>query len=397
MDLSEPTVSDVPQQREAPTLATLSPGQIRAIRSLPPHEQAKAKPLDFRRPASIFTDPARFELERERVFKRMAVPVTLSVMLQPGSFLAHDGYGVPLLLSRDKAGQMRAFLNVCQHKGSKIIEHCEPVKAGRVVCPYHAWTYAADGAVVGIAREEVFTPGLKDQRHLVQLACREAGGLIWVMLDRNAEPDFSAMDADLIDDLKHLGIPTAHVYGRRTYPLRANWKLVLEPFLEGYHVVRLHAESIGSLFADVPNIAERLGVNIRQISGKADFEPAMLDLPNENIHKTVTHAYCVFPNTVIVTSPYYISVMFIMPRGVNESVVEYFMLTPTAPDNPKAEDLYARSYELIQKVFGTEDFRAACISQEGLESGGLQELVYGGLENPILEHYTTLEAILARP
>jgi phenylpropionate dioxygenase-like ring-hydroxylating dioxygenase large terminal subunit len=384
-------------ERKVATLETLSASQIAAIRSLPPHDQAHATMLDERRSAAIFTDPARFDLEQAHVFKRMAVPVTLSVMLpSPNSFLAHEGYGLPLLLSRDKAGQVRAFLNVCQHKGSKLVETCEPIKAGRVVCPYHAWTYGADGRLVGIAREEVFPPGLKDQRRLTELPCKEAGGLIWVMLDRKAEPDFSGAAPELVDDLDHLGIPTAHVYGRRTYPLRANWKLVLEPFLEGYHVVRLHAESIGTLFADVPNAVHRLGPNIRQISGKANFMPEMLDIPGENIHKTLTHAYTVFPNTVIVTSPYYTSVMFIMPKSVNESVVEYFMLTPGPADNPKAEDVYARSYELIQKVFGTEDFRAACISQEGLESGGVEEVIYGGLEKPILEHYRTLEAMLAQ-
>jgi hypothetical protein len=67
------------------------------------------------------------------------------------------------------------------------------------------------------------------------------------------------------------------------------------------------------------------------------------------------------------------------------------MLTQSAPDNPKAEDLYARSYELILKVFGTEDFRAAEISQVGLDSGALGTVVYGGLEQAIPDFYEALE------
>jgi hypothetical protein len=97
----------------------------------------------------------------------------------------------------------------------------------------------------------------------------------------------------------------------------------------------------------------------------------------------------------VVTSPYYISVMIIMPRSATRSMVDYFMLTRQAPDNPKAESLYARSYELILKVFGTEDFRAAEISQEGLSAGGLDTVIYGGLERAIPDFYQTLEATFA--
>lgn len=381
--------------RRTPTLDSLSPSQIRAIRSIPPHEQAHVPAMDARRPAGIFTDPAHYERERDLLFRKVAVPVTLSAMLpQPKMFLACEGYGVPILISRDANGKAHAFLNACRHKGSKIVEHCDPLKAGRVSCPYHAWTYGADGALVGIPRHETFPTVDKADHGLTALPCHEGAGFIWVMLDRKAEPDFSAVNAELAEDFAALGIPDAHIFDRATHKLDANWKLVIEPFLEGYHVQRLHAASIGGLFADVPNAIDRLGPHIRQISGKANFEPAMLDLPDENIHKTVTHAYLVFPNTIIVTSPYYINVMIIMPNGVNRSTVDYFMLTPGPADSPKAEDLYRRSFDLMQKVFGTEDFRAACISQQGLESGALEETVYGGLESQIPVFYETVERFL---
>ncbi len=384
-----------PAERKVATLESLSPGQVAAIRSIPRHDTAAAPRIDDRRPASIFIDPARFALERDNLLRRQPVAVSLSCLLAtPGSVLAHDGYGVPILLTRDREGQVRAFLNVCRHKGSKIVETCEPHKAGRVTCPYHAWTYGLDGRLVGLPREETFPSVDKADYGLVPLHCQEAGGFIWVILDRHAEPDFASLAPQMVEDMDALGIPTAHAYGRKTFKLKANWKLVIEPFLEGYHVQRLHAQSIGGLFADVPNATHRLGPHIRQISGKANFEPEMIDLPGENIHKTVTHAYLLFPNTVVVTSPYYISVMIIMPNAVGESTVDYFMLTPGLADNPKAEELYAKSYELILKVFGTEDFRAAEISQVGLESGALEEVVYGGLETSIPEFYRTLESYL---
>jgi len=396
MDAADQTrTKPTPAPRRIPTLDSLSASQIAAIRSIPPHEEARAPAIDARRPVRIFVDPAHYALECRTLFNRVPVPVTLSTMLpEPKMFLAVDGYGPPLLVSRDAQGQAHVFLNACRHKGSKVVERCDAFKAGRVSCPYHAWTYAADGALIGIPRHETFPTVDKADHGLAELACLEAGGFIWAMLDREATPDFSGVTSELVEDFTALGLPTAHVFNRATHNLDANWKLVIEPFLEGYHVQRLHAASIGDLFADVPNAVDRLGPHIRQISGKANFEPAMLDLPDENIHKTVTHAYLVFPNTIIVTSPYYINVMIIMPNGVKRSTVEYFMLTPGPADNPKAQDLYAKSFDLMQKVFGTEDFRAACISQTGLESGALTEVVYGGLEAQIPIFYETVERYL---
>jgi phenylpropionate dioxygenase-like ring-hydroxylating dioxygenase large terminal subunit len=377
------------------TLDTLTDGQIAAIRKIPAHDNTFVPQIEATRPASIFTSRERYDLEQAKVFRKSAVPVMLSAMVaEPGTAVAHDGYGVPMLFARDKTGTLRVFLNACLHKGSKLLETCDPVKPGRLSCPYHAWTYGLDGTLIGVARAETFLNLDKSKRNLVELPSREGGGFIWVMLDRHAEPDFSYVDDGLVADMTAFDIGGAHVYGHKTFHLAANWKLVLEPFLEGYHVQRLHAATVGPLFADVPNVVDRLGANIRQISGKAQFDPSDLDIPGENIHKTVTHAYQVFPNTVVVTSPYYMSVMFIMPQGVRRTRVDYYMLTRLPADSPKGEEIYERSYEMILGVFGGEDFRAAEISQVGLDSGALDDVVYSGLEATIPIYYEYFESRL---
>ena len=385
--------SSAPKLRRIQTFADLGAGQVEAIRRLPSHEDAVPKVIEASRPTSIFLDQARFDLEQKQIFRRFGVPVTVSALLPtPGSAIAHDGYGVPLLLTRDKQGVARAFLNACMHKGSKLVEDCAPHKTNKIGCPYHAWTYGLDGKLVGVPREETMANFDKSKRGLAELACREAGGFIWVMLDRYATPDFSNVSAQLAEDFDAFDLPDMHVYGRKTFDLAANWKLVQEPFLEGYHVQRLHARSVGPMFADVPSATDVLGdFNIRQISGKADFTPECLEIEGENIHKSVTHAYLVFPSTVIVTSPYYISVMIIMPRGPGRTVVDYIMMTRENGDTEKAADIYKRSFDMILGVFGGEDFRAAEISHAGLLSGALEEVVYCGLEETIPLYYDILE------
>ena len=385
-----------PEHRKVTTLAALNANQQAAIRKIPAEVDAVVEPLEATRPNAIFTGQARFDAEQARIFRRFPVPVTLSALLpEPGMVTAHDGYGVPLMIARAKSGEVKAFVNACQHKGSKLLEDCEVHKRGRVTCPYHAWTYGIDGKLIGVARNEAFLNLDKDKRGLVELPAREWGGVIYVQLDGNPNPDWSQLSDQIAADFASLGIPDAHVYGRKTFELKANWKVILEPFLEGYHVQRLHAASIGGLFQGAPNIVDVFGVNIRQVSGRIGYVPAMLDEdPAQNIHKLVTHAYTAFPNCVVVTSQYYTSVMILMPRAAGRTTVEYFMLTPGAPTTDKAREVFARSYELILNVFGGEDFRAAEISQVGLEAGVPRETVYCGLESNIVRYYEALEALL---
>ncbi len=377
------------------TYDMLSKGQREAMKRIARHDEATVPQIEVTRPVSIFLSQERFDAEQNAIFKKRAIPLTISALLpEPGMAMGHESTGLPLIVSRDRDGKVHVFLNACQHKGAKLLETCEPVKSGRMTCPYHAWTFGVDGKLIGVARAETFINLDKSKRNLAELPSREHGGIIWVMLDRHAEPDFSSLVSELGEDLDALELGTAHVYGRKSFDVNANWKLVLEPFLEGYHVQRLHASTVGPLYADVPNVVDKLGPTIRQISGKVNFTPEDLEIPGENIHKTVTTVYNLFPNGVVITSPWYISIMILHPRGPDRTIVDYHNLTRVAPDNPKAENLYKTSYDMVLDVFGNEDFRAAEISHAGLATGALESVVYSGLEASIPAYYGILESYL---
>ena len=384
-----------PREQNVPTLGTLSADQIATIKAIPPHVDDRVRPLLASRPASYFLGAEQFELEQNRVFRRLPVPLAASALLpNPGDVLAVDSYGSDILLTRAKDGVARAFLNACTHKGATLVEAGETGKAPRLVCPYHAWTFSLEGKLVGVPREETFDGLCRDKRNLAELSCREIGGIIWVGLDRDAVPDYSDLEGQLAADFDALGFRDMFAYGRRQFELNANWKLVLEPFLEPYHIKRLHANSVAPLFADVAGLHNVLGRNIRQISGKAKFSPDELD-EKDNIHKSVTHAYTGFPNLVVVTSPYYVSIMILAPRAPDRTLVDYVMLTRGAPDNPKAEELFARSYDMILGVFGNEDFKAAEKCQRGLAQGAVPDVVYCGLEEMIPLYYGILDREIA--
>lgn len=384
-----------PAARRITRLTDLTESQQASIRQIPSETDAVNVPMMATRPNAIFTGAERFEAEQAGIFRRYAVPVTLTALLpEPGSVVAIEAYGKPLLVTRTRSDEFKVFINACQHKGSKLVEDCAVHKQGRMVCPYHAWTYGIDGKLIGIARADMFGGVNKAERGLKELPSRIWGGVVYAQLN-GEDGDFSQLSDQIADDFTALGIANAHIYGRKTYELNANWKVVLEPFLEGYHVQRLHAASIGALFPDAPNIVDMFGANIRQVSGRIGYEPAMLDHdPDANVHKLVTHAYTAFPNVVVVTSQYYTSVMILMPREAGRTTVNYYMLTPEPAATPKAEEVFQRSYDLIIAVFGGEDFRAAEITQAGLTAGVPENTIYCGLETNIVRYYEALEALM---
>jgi phenylpropionate dioxygenase-like ring-hydroxylating dioxygenase large terminal subunit len=373
----------------------LTQSQWDAICALPPHDPNATATEEASRPTSIYLSDARFIAEKSDLFDKVPVVAAVSAFLpEKNMALAQDGYGIPMVLTRDRNGVAHAFINVCRHRGSKVVEGCAPVKGNMMVCPYHAWSYALDGRLVGLPRHDTFPSLKKEDLGLIPLATSESGGFIWVGLNPKVSPTQLEATDKIAADMEAFGLHKMFVYGRRTYDLAANWKLVIEPFLEGYHVQRLHANSIGNMFADVPNVYTRMGPHIRQTSGKASFDPQLLMGTIDNLHKHITHAYLIFPNTIIVTSPYYISVMVLMPRAKDRTLVDYYMMVKSAPDNPKGEELYKRSYELIHAVFGGEDFRAAQLQQSALSSGALETVHFGGLENMCGPFHNSVESFL---
>ncbi|MBL4826264.1 MAG: Rieske (2Fe-2S) protein, partial [Spongiibacteraceae bacterium] len=176
------------QQPKYQTLDCLTPSQLEAIHSIPKHDEADFSAIEASRPVSMFLDDSYYQQEQRQVFRRLPVAMTLSAMIPDNNMvMAHNGYDQALIITRDRNGDVHTFLNACTHKGSVLLDSCEPKKGGRITCPYHAWSFALDGSLVGVARAETFDKLDKKTRNLVELPCKEAGGIIWAILDKDAE------------------------------------------------------------------------------------------------------------------------------------------------------------------------------------------------------------------
>ena len=345
--------------------------------------------------ASVYTDPDRFEAEKAALFDKLPLLLAPSALLPKNNVaVTHDGYGLPLILSRDGQAEAHVMANVCRHRGTRLLDGYgdEAMPAARIVCPYHAWTYGSDGSLLGLPRADCF-PGMdKDAHALMRFRDFECGGMIWY--SRDTAEDFAEIEM-LCEDFDAFGVASHHLYKRKTHAVASNWKLVIDAFLESYHVQRLHASTIANFFADGITAADCIGRHQRAAVGRADY---LADVDREDwaaLRRVVTYTYQIFPNAVVIVSPDYINILVVMPQTVGTCLVEDFMLIPEAPQTNEAEAHWKRSWDLLDGVtFAGEDFKAAELCQRGLDSGMLKEVQLGTLEHGISEFHAKVEALL---
>jgi len=192
-------------------------------------------------PRELYTDPRVFERDLDRLLlRRWFCAGHASMIPAPGDYLVAEMGAESLILVRNADGQVRSLLNVCRHRGSRVCpEPRGKAVAGRLTCPYHAWSYDLDGRLRAAAE----MPASFDRNALAlrSLPVRVVEGLIFTSFS-SEPPDFTRAERALRASLGVHGWGRARVAAQRLYGIQANWKLAVENYMECYHCQPAHAE-----------------------------------------------------------------------------------------------------------------------------------------------------------
>jgi Phenylpropionate dioxygenase and related ring-hydroxylating dioxygenases, large terminal subunit len=360
------------------------------------HQEAAVTRMD----TAVYFSEARFAAERKLLFRKTPMILALSCELPaPGSFKRHELAGMPLLLTRDKTGRARAFLNACRHRGVRVTDK-ECGTASRFTCPYHAWTFGSDGALLALPGEDVFGEVDKASLGLVEFPTEEKYGMIFGVLTPGADLD---VDSWLGEGAKFLGgwhFEDNTLVAERPLETKANWKLALDTFTENYHFHVLHTADFGY---KVKNCAGHWkfgnkdqhwslswpSKSMTELFGKPESEWGQV-----NDHFSVLHY--VFPNTIFAIYPETCAMMQVFPgETVGEQTTQLKFFARSRNPDAKMSEYVDERLEVFHRVLQTEDYWACGQAWDGVRSGVLPELLYGRNEPALTWMHQSLDAAMA--
>jgi phenylpropionate dioxygenase-like ring-hydroxylating dioxygenase large terminal subunit len=348
----------------------------------------------WRNDVSAYTCPDRHKRE-ETTLIRGDQPLLMGLSCDwpmPGSYRSDDLAGVPILTVRGHDGRLRAFLNVCRHRGAKIVDGCGQARAFH--CPYHAWTYGIDGALRSIPEEAASFPGVRDERpSLTPLPLAEKYGMVWVTptpasggpLDLDIEPWLHGLGSDLA----FWKLDGYHFHDRHVHTEAMNWKLLVDTFHEGYHFGFLHKETLRGIL--LPNISDfkPFGPNFRLVYPRTKLD-RLREMPESEwqLMWNSTIVYSMFANTIFSPQGDHMEVfrIFPVPGRTDQAVMETSLYIPKPVESEDEKRHWDANLALAIKVITTEDFPTGRTMQLGFGSGAQSHVVYGRNE-PALTHY----------
>lgn len=332
-----------------------------------------------------------------RLLRQHPQPVAASSSIaSPGAWLSLTHFDIPLLLVRQESGRVQAFVNVCRHRGARVVPEGSGSAARAFVCPYHAWTYRPDGALRGVPESSGFPCLKQEESGLRQLATAERAGIVWVVLD----PALSASDPDahfgaLMDNLESLtGLRTPVAYAPRSYEVEANWKLLVDGSFEAYHFKVAHRKTIAHMFVDNMQVVDEFDLHRRLYLIKTKFSEEMPKVAGFDPRRYGNLTYFFFPNTTILVQPDHAQLSSLEPLGATRTRVHELTLIPEAPGSDKATAHWKANVALYRRTLA-EDYVLAESIQAGLASGANEALTFGTFEYSAPRFHSQLQQRLA--
>lgn len=362
-------------------------------------------------PTASYVSKDIAEREWETMFENHAQIIGLSGDLpEPGSFLTTHDLGIPILATRDKEGHFHAFVNACRHRGAVLTEDARG-KQNRFACPFHAWTYASNGQLLGIREPKKFGDLDKSCYGLVELPSVEKYGLLVVHPREDGEINVDELlGADLVEEIQSWKVDEATYSGGRELEKDMNWKLAIDTFGENYHFHTLHSNHLDALFYGDATAYDEYGRNHR-LSLASRYIDVMREQPEKawNVTDAGIVVYYLFPNVQLVLVNRTMILFRIYPdrNDATRSITRASFydaphigsqLLGETEQELNSENLYEADtkqrmefnsdtlLEIINSTLELEDYYMAEKSQLAASSGRVEHFVFGRNE-PALQHF----------
>lgn len=359
----------------------------------------------WREPVENYLDPGRFADELRLLRSLPSVLIPSAAIPNTGDHVERVCFGTPLCAVRGNDGRARVFRNACRHRGMALVEGTGCSHA--LVCRYHGWTYRLDGSLAHVPHADAFPDLNPSTRGLVEVTSREAAGLIVIgaleldMAHNSLRGCAEEAMAELSDGSpwRDKLSPAKRMASENSVVLQTNWKVLVEQFLEGYHIRSTHRETFFPLQYDDLNVVEMFGPNSRITFPFRNIE-RLRDRPEAlwTTERRATFVYQLFPNVMLGTFPDQVIVIVVDPIDVDHSRITTYNLSTAeiaeAVTTTLARQGDATAPTLLQRG-AVEDNEMSAGVQRGLRAGANAFVEFGRHESAIGHFHDALDQRLA--
>jgi phenylpropionate dioxygenase-like ring-hydroxylating dioxygenase large terminal subunit len=342
----------------------------------------------WKEPVSNYYSKERFDAEIS-LLRRSPIPYCPSAALPDnGSFIARTASGTPLLVVRGEDGVVRAFINACKHRGMKVADG-SGCKKKAFVCPYHAWAYDLNGKLKNIPGQEAFPEIDINDTGLSEISAIEKGGIVYVTQEGEIAEHMLKNAIDFFE-------PDQKMFSYNEVVDEANWKLLTETLLEGYHIKSLHKDTFYPFGLDNINLVETSGPNSRVIFPFKRIETIRHMNPNERrLNGVATSVFHLFPNASISILSKHSSLTIMEPLSPSSvKIINYLVYNSKINGKDISLEEAKKDAKFVNESGQNEDREAARAIQETVTTSANSHLTFGFFEKAIVNFHQHLTSKL---
>jgi nitrite reductase/ring-hydroxylating ferredoxin subunit len=310
---------------------------------------------------TAYTDPLRLEQETQCLFRDLPQVVCLSSDLADrGSFRVFDELDVPIVVVRGQDGVVRAFLNICTHRGARLVRESHGTARG-FTCRFHGWTFDSTGRARTLPQEKHFCGAVDERKHLVPCPAAERHGLVFVRPVPDSSMDVDEFLGDFGPELARLGLARAQRVSERELGVTCNWKYALDTYFENYHFATLHKSTLAPLFPNNMSLYDTWGPHHRLVFPSRAVWDWVEQPESEWLVDTIGTPYFIFPNTILYSGSLrpdqaYVTRFQLFPRGVGQTLTRMAIYAPTGVTSETDRAEIEAAFDGIVGLVRDEDY-----------------------------------------